>query len=303
MQRYALQNSFVKYMRSEAGLGIDDGYDAAVGIATGEYCWLMTDDGLIMPGALKLILSRIKPDHDLIIVNMDCFTKDLSINLNQRFFKLYADKTYSPNEFETFLSELGYGLAYIGCVVIKRNIWFENARTPFFGSFFVHVGVILGSTLIKNVLFLHEALIKYRSANSSWTARSFEIWYFKWPGLVWSFNKLSIVIKNKMAVQQPWRRALTLLKSRAMGEYDPLILKKFLRYEATKMVRLYACVISRIPVLPLNLALILFCLLFRKDGLYTLYCLMISSPNPALSKKLIQLWGIEFPLLFAKAEV
>ena len=295
MRRYSSEYPFVRYMRSEKDLGIDDGYDAAVGCAAGDYCWFMTDDDLVVPGALELILARINPEYDLIVLNMDCFTKDLSLDLNQRFFKFYEDKVYRQDNFEIFLSELGYGLAYIGCVIIKRSLWFEKDRTPFIGTFFVHVGVILGSSLIRNVLFLHDPLIQYRSANSSWTARSFDIWYFKWPNLVWSFSKFSAAAKNKMAIQRPWKRALTLIKSRAMGEYNSKIFEDYLSAEESQWVRLYSYAISKIPITPLSLLLILLCLLFRRDGLYTVYCLMVSSPHPALSNKLIQLFGLKFP--------
>lgn len=293
MQAYTSQNQFVKYFRSKTHLGIDDGYDAAVKYATGIYCWLLPDDDLIMPGALRIILSKIEAEIDLIVVNMDLFTKDLRSNLNQPFFKLNKDRLYRSAEFEDFLSEHGNGLSYIGCVIIKRELWFENDRTPFFGTFFVHVGVILGSTLIKNIVYISKPLIKYRSGNQSWSARSFDIWYFKWPMLIWSFNKISDETKNKITVKEPWCRALTLLKSRAVGEYNFAIYKKSLISVNSKIVRLYGFMIALIPIFPLNISLMLFCLMFKRSNLYTIYCLMISSLYPAFSKKMIQIFGLK----------
>jgi abequosyltransferase len=295
MQQYASKYPFVKYLRSESGLGVDDGYDAAVESATGDYCWLMTDDDVIVAGALKTILDRIGAGHDLIILNLECFTKDLSLDLNQRLFNYSEDRRYSRDEFGSFLGELGFGLSYIGCVVIKRSIWFEKDRTPFYGTYFVHVGVICGSSRIRDIAFLHAPLIKYRSGNSSWTARSFEIWYFKWPRLIWSFSNLSTDVKNKVAVQRPWGRALTLLKSRAMGEYNYGLFKDYLSLEGPRWERFSSYFISKLPVAPVSLLLILFCLLFRRRGLYTLYNLMISSPQPAMSRKLIRAFGLNLP--------
>ncbi len=293
MQAYTSQNLFVKYFRSETHLGVDDGYDAAVKYASGNYCWLLPDDDLIMPGALQIILSNIKAEIDLIIVNMDLFTKDLRLNLNQPFFKLNKDRFYHSVEFEDFLSEHGNGLSYIGCVIIKRELWFENDRIPFFGTFFVHVGVILGSTLIKNIVYIHNPLIKYRSCNQSWSARSFDIWYFKWPKLIWSFNKITDETKNKITVREPWCRALTLLKSRAVGEYTYAIYKNSLMSVDSKIVRLYAFLIALIPIFPLNISLMFFCLMFKRSNLYTIYCLMISSFYPVFSKKMIQIFGLK----------
>lgn len=295
LSEYSSKYPFVRCLCSKEQLGIDDGYDAAVEYATGDYCWLMPDDDLIVPGALNLILAKIKQQYDLIVVNMDLFTKDFSLNLNQPFFKFNEDKTYGQDNFEEFLDELGCGLSYIGCVVIKRSLWFENDRTPFFGSFFVHVGVILGSSLIRNILFLSTPLIQYRSGNVSWTARSFEIWHFKWPSLVWSFSRFSAATRNKITIPKPWKRALTLLKSRAMGEYNAKIYRDYLSFEISGWVRLYACSIAKMPITPLNLLLTLFCLLFRRDNRYTLYCFMVSSPYPVITKKIIELFGVKFP--------
>jgi glycosyltransferase involved in cell wall biosynthesis len=295
MQQYDSRYPFVKYLRSESGLGVDDGYDAAVEYSSGEYCWLMTDDDVIVPGAMKTILGRISAGHDLIILNLECFTKDLSLDLNQRLFNCYEDRRYSRDDFGSFLGELGYGLSYIGCVIIKRSLWFENDRAPFYGTYFVHVGVICGSSKIRDIAFLHAPLIKYRSGNSSWTARSFEIWYFKWPRLIWSFSNLPTDVKNKVAVQRPWGRALTLLKSRAMGEYNHELFKEYLSIEGPKWGRFSSYFISKLPIVPVSLLLILFCLLFRRRGLYTLYNLMISSPQPAMSRKLIRAFGLNLP--------
>jgi abequosyltransferase len=293
MEQYTLKYPFVRYLRSEKHLGIDDGYDAAVGYAVGSYCWLLPDDDLILPGALEVVVNKIKLAFDLIVVNMDLYTKDLRINLNQRFFKLTEDRVYWAHEFEEFLSNHGNGLSYIGCVIIKRELWFEKERTPFFGSFFVHVGVILGSTLIKNILFLHIPALQYRGGNVSWSARSFEIWNYKWPELIWSFDRFSVKTKKTVVVAKPWMRALTLLKSRAVGEYNFEIYKNNFSFVKISWFKTYSFLISRLPVAPLNILLVLFCLIFKKNNHFTIYNLMMSSPRPVLSKKLIQLFGIK----------
>lgn len=296
MSRYAAKYSFICYVRSNEVVGIDEGYDLAVKHATGLHCWLMTDDDLIVEGALAHLVDRIGQEPDLLVMNMECFTKDFALDLQQRFFKAREDRAYSQGEFEQFLGEVGFGLAYIGCVVIKRSLWYEKDRSRFVGSYFIHVGVILGSTRIKKILFVERPLIKYRSANSSWTARSFEIWYFRWPELVWSFTHLSHETRKSMADKTPWRRPLTLLKSRAMGEFDVEVFKRYLPTEESRGRRLISYLIAKIPVTPLSLLLIVYCLIFKRRGLYTLYCLMMSSPYPILANSIIRIFCVKFPL-------
>ena len=303
MSGYAAKYPFIRHVRWDEIVGIDEGYDLAVKHATGRYCWLMTDDDLIVEGALEQLVDRVRQEPDLIVMNMECFTKDFTLDLQQRFFKIHEDRAYFQDEFEQFLDEVGYGLAYIGCVVIKRSLWYEKDRTRFVGSYFIHVGVILGSTMIKKILFVHRPLIKYRSANSSWTARSFEIWYFRWPELVWSFTHLSDGTRKSMADRAPWRRPLTLLKSRAMGEYNTEIFRRYLSAESSAKTRLISYMISKIPVTPLSLLLVVYCLIFKRSGLYTLYCLMMSSPYPILANSIIWIFGVKFPLARAPAVI
>lgn len=296
MKRLSSEHSFIKYVRSDRLLGIDDGYDAAVEQASGDYCWLMTDDDLIFPGALRELLSRIDRGHDLLVLNLACFSKDLSRDLNQRLFNLPQDKIYSRKDLDAFFSELGVGLSYIGCVVIKRSLWAEKPRDVFFGTYFVHMGVICGSSMLNSILFLHKPLIQYRSGNSSWTPRSFLIWYFKWPDLVWSFTDIPAEVRNKIVAREPWRRTLTVLKSRAMGEYNYKIFNEHMKTETSPWRRLLLRAIAGLPAGMLNMLLLMGCLVFRRAQLYTLYNLMISSPRPALSQRVMRVFGVNLPL-------
>lgn len=52
MTAYVQRHQEVKYFREAENSGVDADFDKAVGYARGEYCWLMTDDDLLKPGAL-----------------------------------------------------------------------------------------------------------------------------------------------------------------------------------------------------------------------------------------------------------
>jgi abequosyltransferase len=295
MQKYVSNHSFIKYVRSDLPIGIDEGYDLAISESSGLYCWMLPDDDLVAEGALTKIAGNLNANYDLIILNLACYTKDFKLNLDQQLFNFANNKIYQKNELNQFFSDLGFGLSYIGCVVIKRNIWFESDRTQYYGSYFVHVGVIGTSTQIDKIIFIQEPLIKYRSANSSWTPRSFEIWYFKWPDLIWSFDKLSDEVKSKVVIRKPWERGLTLLKSRAMGEYDYQIFNKKISQIESGMRRLIPNIISILPVAPLSLALLIMCSIFKRKGLYTIYNLIVSAPYPRLARFVVLILGLNIP--------
>lgn len=294
MHGYAGRHVAVKYFSSETPIGIDEGYDLAVQLASGRYCWMMTDDDLIADGALDRLLAEIEKGYDLILLEIDCYTKDLAISLRQPLYQVGSDRVFTPENFQEFWPASGKGLSYIGSVVLRRSIWFEHDRTRYYGSYFVHVGVILESTSITRALIVGQPYIKYRSGNSSWTPRSFEIWNFKWPRLVWESTRLSAQSKEGIVPQEPWRRALSVLKSRAMGEYDLKTFRTWLAYRLAWERRIPFLLIALMPRTLLNFMLLLFCLIFRKSNTYTIYNLTVSNSYPRLAASISALLGVRF---------
>ena len=294
MQCYSRKHERVKYVRSEMPIGIDEGYDVAVEWAGGRYCWMMTDDDLVVPGAVDLVLAEIENGYDLILLEVDCYTKDLAISLRQPLYQVGSDRVFTTENFQDFWPVSGKGLSYIGSVVLRRAIWFEHDRRRFYGTYFVHVGVILESACITRALIVGHPYIKYRSGNSSWTPRSFEIWNFKWPRLVWESSRLSAHAKEAIVPREPWRRALSVLKSRAMGEYD---LQTFRTWLAPRLIwkqRILFMMIALIPRTLLNFILLLFCLTFRRSNSYTIYNLTVSNPYQRLAVAICALLGVRF---------
>ena len=294
LRDYVVKNAAVKYFRSEKPIGIDEGYDLAVEKASGRYCWMMTDDDLIAEGALDRLMMEIEKGYDLILIEIECYTKDMSVSLRQHLYQVGSDRVFTQENFQEFWPVSGKGLSYIGSVVLRRSIWFEQDRTQYYGSYFVHVGVILESSSITRALIIGHPYIKYRSGNSSWTPRSFEIWNFKWPRLVWESTRLNAISKEDIVPREPWHRALSVLKSRAMGEYD---LKTFKAWLASRMAwerRIPFLLIALIPRTLLNFMLLLFCLVFRKSNPYTIYNLTVSNSYPRIAASISALMGVRF---------
>jgi hypothetical protein len=294
MAAYAGRHEAIVYHRSDTLIGIDEGYDLAVSKASGEYCWMMTDDDLIEPHTIDRILTEIDNGYEMILVNLDCFTRDLSASLEQKLFQVDEDKVFGPDNMDEFYRTCGVGLTYIACIVLKRDYWFERGIREHYGSFLAHVVVILESRKIKRILLISDPYIRYRAGNSSWTPRSFEIWNVKWPKLVWEGTSLTEDAKASIVPRMPWKRALTLLKSRAVGEYDLTVLNQFLKAQVdTPRYALY-WLIAVAPRLPLNFALLAYCLLFRRQTPYTIYNLVISNPHPEMAKRLSAMFGLRF---------
>src|SRR5258708_23072383 len=51
IEPFLLANSAVRYFRQTDNSGVDRDFDKSGGYARGEYCWLMSDDDILVPGA------------------------------------------------------------------------------------------------------------------------------------------------------------------------------------------------------------------------------------------------------------
>jgi len=224
---YVSRHANVRYFRESVNSGVDCDYDKAISYALGDYCWLMPDDDLMLPEALMEILSRIRDEADLIIVNSEVCDGGFKQVLLERRMAIFEDRLYDAGTIEDFFIEIGPQLTFIGCVVIRREVWLARNRRLYYGSLFIHVGVILQSPALSRILVIARPIISIRYGNAMWTSRSFEIWMFKWPEIIWSLDQFSDRAKSRVFSRKPWRNLRKLGMHRASGSFTRATYGKF----------------------------------------------------------------------------
>ena len=215
--RYTKRDSSQKKPSNE---GFDRDCDHAVMLAQGTYCWLMTDDDLLKAGALRKVLGGTDQGHDLIIASAEVRNEDFTDLLVANRPGLAQDTVFQPGDWEDFARLVGSHLTFVGAVVIRRELWMERNREKYYGSGFIHVGVIFDQPIPGSLLVTAAPLVTIRFGNAQWTTRAFQIWMINWPSLIWSFPSLSDKAKSGIAAREPWRSPKTLLFNRAMGMYS-----------------------------------------------------------------------------------
>jgi abequosyltransferase len=267
---FVLKNDAVRYFREASNSGVDRDFDKAVSYAQGKYCWLMSDDDILIPGAVVRVLHELESSVDLLVVNSQIRSVDLSAELSPRILEITSDRYYDVDSRDRFLGDVGDYLSFIGAVVIRRDIWLKRDRERYFGSLFVHVGVIFQAPLSR-IKVLADPLIVIRLGNAMWTNRGFEIWMFKWPDLVWSFDGLAASAKLRVVAREPWRLWRRLVFYRAIGAYSYADYRKF--FADKKRGGLLQAAIALIPAVFANGATALYWLLANpkaRPGIYDL---------------------------------
>lgn len=210
------------YLRLPAKGGVDQDYCRAVDLARGEYVWLFTDDDLIKPGAVAAVLQASREGHSLIVVNAEVRDPDLRRVLARSRLPFRADRVYNPApaEQDRLLAEVGDYLSFIGGVVVQRALWAAREKARYWGSEFVHVGVLFQAPLPGTALVLAEPWIQIRYGNAQWTSRFFEVWMFKWPQLIWSLEQRATAARRRVTPPEPWRSLWALFLFRARGAFS-----------------------------------------------------------------------------------
>ncbi len=228
--------------------GFDRDCSHAVQLATGTHCWLMTDDDVLNPGAIARVLKAVRAGHDIAIVSCEVRDLQLKKQLLRARPDIAHDYVFSPSDWEGFFRMVIAHVTFVGAVVVRRSLWFERQPEDYFGTGFVHVGVVFRRPVVGTSIVLAAPLVVIRNGNGQWSARAFDIFMRRWPQLVWSFEGLSDAAKRVATPREPWRMLSVLLLQRAYGRYS------ILEYEALQdqigptWKKVMARIIARLPL-------------------------------------------------------
>jgi glycosyltransferase involved in cell wall biosynthesis len=218
-----VNHSQLEYYYLDKKGGVDQDFCHAVSLAKGKFCWLFSDDDLLKPGAIAAVINEInKDEYSMILVNSEWRNLDMITLYRERHVPLLSDKIFnsSAQGQQNLLAEMGDYLSFIGCVVIEREEWNKREKTTYFGTAFVHLGVIFQSFLPKNTLFISYPFISIRLGNAQWTNAAFNIWIISWPKLIWSLTHFPDEIKQRVISRTPAEQLWKLFYYRAMGTFS-----------------------------------------------------------------------------------
>jgi len=236
----------LRYFKQNINVGPDQNFDNAVALARGEFCWLMGDDDTLKPGSVSTILGALRPELSLILVNME--VRDISMSSVQirRWLNINSDRMYAPGETDRLFTDLNGRVGSVSNIIIRRSIWINRERERYYGSMFIHTGVLFQEPLPGRTLVVAAPLINYRSGNvGRWFCDAPEIFLGKWPDVISSLA-ISDSAKRKVKVTKPWSHFYSLLILRSAG-YS---LVEYRRWVRPRLISGYEA------ILPISIALV-----------------------------------------------
>ena len=265
IQFYLENYSYIKYTKLHEKGDFDHDLELTITKAKGIYCWLFSDDDIVKLGAIDILLSNLSSLPDMVILNSEIKDKNLTKILRPRFLKIITDRSYVNKDFENFFIDTADYLSFFGGVVIKKSIWDARNKNDYFGTRFLHVGVIFQKSFQNNILVIAQPLISIRYGNASWSEQSFYFSLVVWPNLIWSFNKLSNHAKLKVCKKDFSKSLLTLILYRARGSYSINEYNKYFKdlFSPYSIVKYFNYFIAKFPGYLLNFILYQYFSIFK----------------------------------------
>lgn len=264
MTAFVARHPATRYFRESHNSGLDQDYDKAVGMARGRYVWLMTDDDLLVPEAVSHVLGALADEPELLLVNAEIWNANFSKLLDRSLLRFSEDRKYDDGDQAKLFSETGRLTSFIGSVIMRRDVWLERERQRYYGSLFIHLGVMFQSPHLKRTKVLAEPQIRIRYGNAMWTSRGFEIWLFLWPRLIWSFD-FSESSKSLICPKEPWRQLRKLVLYRAIGGYSLQEYRKHIKGHLGMIRSSWAWFVAIVPRGTMNSIAILLCLVLHRN--------------------------------------
>jgi len=164
------------YCRGEKNLGVDRDMARCIELARGEYCWMLSDDDMLAPGAIKRVMQEIDAKCEIYLCNV--IACDLSMRplrkrywlLNRvcdRIFNLHNDKEFI--EYCNKASSIGALFSYMSAVILRRDTWSkEGYNYDFDGSAYALAASLISFTRKKcRLKYIRSPLVLWRNDNAS----------------------------------------------------------------------------------------------------------------------------------------
>jgi abequosyltransferase len=176
VSQYKERFANIVYHRADTKGGIDKDLASTVDRARGTYCWLLSSDDVLKPGAIQRVLDEIKNGYAIYLCNRtECdknlvpliFRPWLSGKIGDHLFILHQ-KEDLINYFDKSRS-IGALFSYMSAIIVRRSTWNEIGYDDrFTESNYAHV-FRLFSILQKGgtLSYIKDPLILCRGENDS----------------------------------------------------------------------------------------------------------------------------------------
>jgi len=166
------------YYRRQINMGVDRDMAKTVELASGEYCWLLSSDDVLKPGAIDRILKEIKYKHDIYLCNTTGCSLSMVPTIDTYWlFPKVKDKVFNISDRDQLLEYfhcanwLGALFSYMSSIIFYRKKWCDaKYDDDIDGTCYGHVFRLLSFISQECKLkYIREPLVFWRMGNDSFS--------------------------------------------------------------------------------------------------------------------------------------
>jgi abequosyltransferase len=168
----------IRVLESETHAGVDQDILQSVAAASGDYCWLFSDDDILLPNSLAVIRRALTLNEDVAGISVNYTAYDPTLCYRIATVPALsgggeADILFTRNS-EAF-SRLGVHFGFISCQLVRRSLWLkavaQNDVASQCNSWIIVYMIGKMLELHPRWKYLQAICVGYRSGNDSFIAR------------------------------------------------------------------------------------------------------------------------------------
>lgn len=199
MRKYREEHN-IRYFRNAENLGMDRNFLNCLQKAEGDYIHLLSDDDILLPGAIDKILFLIDTEQpDYINLNSFTYSTDVYDPNSKRPPRIKLEEDLVTSDKEIYMGYIGVYITYISATIIKRsNFCMLKNPEKYFGTYFLHAHLVLDSLKgdNKKVIITKEAYLAAKNNNSG-GFNLYEVWIKQYKNLL-----LNTAVRNGFDYKQ-----------------------------------------------------------------------------------------------------
>lgn len=164
------------YYRGEKNMGVNRDMARTIELAHGDYCWMLSDDDCLKPGALNQMLKEIESGCEIYLCNVTVCNLFLKPLRNRRWLSAKVkDRIFNLHEKSEFIeycqkaNSIGALFSYMSSIVVHRETWNQTGYHEDFDKTAYALASSLMSFIKKKcrLKYIQTPLVFWRTDNES----------------------------------------------------------------------------------------------------------------------------------------
>jgi len=176
IEKYQKRFKNLIYHRAEKNGGVNRDMAKTIELARGQYCWMLSDDDALKPGAIGRILKEIDSGYEIYLCNVKACNLALQPIRDRFWLSMFVNDTvfnlHDPAEFISYCDKsnsIGALFSYMSSIVLKRDEWLKTGYDYDFDNTAYALAATLFSFIKREcrLKYIRDQLVFWRNDNVS----------------------------------------------------------------------------------------------------------------------------------------